>query len=161
MVFLEWKMEWGRQGRAGAIRRGVLPHRRPDALGGRRQSAMGLARELARSAGSEMEPVRELLSGRFVLRLGWVERVRATYAARSRRSGEFPIQDDERVSASNEDCARQTNRDRRVRVRASSSESGRERMGQECARGFIFRTLAGRHWVLLVERIVGERRRAE
>ena len=64
MVFLEWKMEWWRKGRAAALRRRLSAHCRSHARRGRGESSMGLARELARSTGSEMEPVRELLSWR-------------------------------------------------------------------------------------------------
>src|SRR5437588_11501454 len=99
MVFLEWTMERRREGRSGAIGGGISSHRRRDARGDRRQSAMGLARELARSTGSKMEPVRELLSGGKLLRLGGAERLWPAHAARGRRHGKFPIQDGNRLPA--------------------------------------------------------------
>src|SRR5438874_9721311 len=82
LVFLEWEMERRREERCATLHRRLPPHRGSDARGGSGQPAMGLARELARRTGSEMEPVRELLSGRKLLRLGGVERLRPADAAR-------------------------------------------------------------------------------
>src|SRR5437588_11679477 len=85
LVFVEWKMERRREERCATLHRRLPPRRGPHARGGRGQPAMDLARELARRTGIGMEPVRELLSGGKLLRLGGVERLRPADAARHRR----------------------------------------------------------------------------
>src|SRR5438067_415751 len=116
LVFLEWKMERRREERTATLYRRLPPHRGPHARGGSGQPAMGLARELARRAGSEMEPVRELLSGRKLLRLGGAQCLRPADAARHRRDGEFSVQDADGVPAFGESRAGKASRDRRIRL---------------------------------------------
>src|SRR2546423_13838485 len=122
---------------------------------------MALACKLARPARGEMEPVRELLSGRQLLRLGRAQRLWSAYAPRARWHREFPLQNAERLSAPHQARARQTSPDRGVRLRYPPPKSRCERMGARCAGRSIFGALAGSDRFLLVERIVEKRRRAE
>ncbi|PYJ84625.1 MAG: hypothetical protein DME70_10940, partial [Verrucomicrobia bacterium] len=103
-----------------------------------------------------VEPVRELLSGGKLLRLGGAQRVWAAHAARCGRHGKFPIQDGNRLPALDENRTRQTDRDRRVRLRAAPPKSGCKRLGEERAGRSVFGPLAGGHRFLLVERVMGE-----
>src|SRR5947209_12537436 len=92
MVFVEWKMEWWSRPRPGALRRRVSAYCRSDARGGRVEPSLGLARELVRSTGSKVERVRELLSGRFLLRLGASESVWDADAPNGGWGRKFPVQ---------------------------------------------------------------------
>src|SRR4029077_15180312 len=71
LVRLEREMERWCKGGASAFCRSLPAHCRSYARRRRRQFAMGVARQLVRRAGSEMERVRELLSRQKLLRLGW------------------------------------------------------------------------------------------
>src|SRR3954463_6397746 len=119
MVFLERKMEWGSDGRPLAIRGRLSSHCGPDAGGRRGQPPMGLARELARSIRSEVESVRELLSGRQLLRLGSAQCLWPAHPARCGCDGKLRLQDADGLPAFNEGCAGKTGRDRGVRLRTT------------------------------------------
>src|SRR5438132_6292396 len=121
MVQLERKMEWRRERRTEALHHGLSAHCRSHARGGRGQFDLGLARELARRTGTKVERVRELFSGRELLRLGRTQRLRADHATYTRWDGKFRIQNARSLSASDKVGARKTGYHRRVRLRFAQS----------------------------------------